>query len=43
MAFAQIGKVTKDTTLEITGAGGNVILSADIGELKEAWQKPLRW
>jgi phosphoribosylformylglycinamidine synthase len=42
-AFAQIGRVMKDTKLEITGLKGKIILSADIADLKEAWQKPLRW
>lgn len=42
-AFARIGKVMKGTKLEVTGRKGGIILSADIAELKEAWQKPLRW
>jgi len=41
--FAQIGRVMKDTKLEVTGLKGGICLSADIAELKEAWQKPLRW
>jgi phosphoribosylformylglycinamidine synthase subunit PurSL len=41
--FAQIGRVIKDTKLEVTGSKGETILSADINDLKEAWQKPLRW
>jgi phosphoribosylformylglycinamidine synthase II len=41
--FAEIGKVTKDRKLEISGRNGKVILAAGIDELKEAWQQPLRW
>jgi phosphoribosylformylglycinamidine synthase subunit PurSL len=42
-SFAAIGKVTDGTTLEIIGLKSKTILSADVAELKEAWQKPLRW
>jgi phosphoribosylformylglycinamidine synthase subunit PurSL len=41
--FAEIGQVTKIKKLEITGRYDNVLVKADIDELKEAWQKPLRW
>jgi phosphoribosylformylglycinamidine synthase subunit PurSL len=41
--FAEVGKVTKDKKLEISGRNGKVILAAGIEELKEAWQQPLRW
>ena len=41
--FAQIGQVTDDRMLKVYGRNGKVLVSADIGELKEAWQKPLRW
>jgi phosphoribosylformylglycinamidine (FGAM) synthase-like enzyme len=41
--FAEIGRVTSDKKLEIHGRKGGLILSADITELKEAWQQPLRW
>jgi phosphoribosylformylglycinamidine synthase len=40
--FTEMGRVMKDTKLEVTGRKG-IILSADINDLKEAWQKPLRW
>jgi len=33
----------KDKKLEVHGRNGRIILNADIAELKEAWQKPLRW
>ncbi|MHB8104112.1 MAG: phosphoribosylformylglycinamidine synthase subunit PurL [Dehalococcoidales bacterium] len=41
--YAEIGKITRDKKLEITGRNGEVIVKAGIDELKEAWQKPLRW
>ena len=41
--LARIGEVTGSGRLEITGLGGEKIVSARIGDLKEAWQKPLRW
>jgi phosphoribosylformylglycinamidine synthase II len=41
--FAEIGKVTKDKNLEIKGQNGKIVLTTPIKELKEAWQKPLRW
>ena len=41
--FAEIGGVTATGKLEIHGLNGDRVLSADISELKEAWQKPLRW
>ena len=41
--FAEIGRVMKDKKLEVYGRKGGIVLTADIDELKEAWQKPLRW
>ena len=43
LPFAVIGKVesTKDFILE--GVDHKVCIKADINDLKEAWQKPLRW
>jgi phosphoribosylformylglycinamidine (FGAM) synthase-like enzyme len=41
--FAEIGRVTNNRKLEIHGRNGKTILAAGIDELKEAWQKPLRW
>ncbi len=40
--FGCIGEVTTDGRVRITGTTGAVI-DAPIAELKEAWQKPLRW
>jgi phosphoribosylformylglycinamidine synthase len=41
--FAAIGQVTKEQRLEVRGLRGELVLSASIAELKEAWQRPLRW
>ena len=40
---ALIGEVAAGDQLEIFGLKGNQILCMPVGELKEAWQKPLRW
>jgi phosphoribosylformylglycinamidine synthase II len=41
--FAAVGRVTGEEKLEVYGLDGGISLSALIPELKEAWQKPLRW
>lgn len=41
--FAAIGRVINNQRLEIYGLTGKRVLSAPLTELKEAWQKPLRW
>jgi phosphoribosylformylglycinamidine synthase II len=41
--FAAIGQVTSRERLEVYGLDGEIVLSALIAELKEAWQRPLRW
>jgi phosphoribosylformylglycinamidine synthase subunit PurSL len=41
--FAAIGQVTNKGKLEMHGLNGEIVLSAPIAELKEAWQRPLRW
>jgi len=41
--FACIGEVTGIGKLEVTGTKGKKIVSVPIADLKEAWQKPLRW
>ncbi|MFC1783635.1 AIR synthase-related protein [Planctomycetota bacterium] len=41
--FAEIGKVTDNQRFIIKTVGGKALIDADIYELKEAWQKPLRW
>jgi phosphoribosylformylglycinamidine synthase len=42
-SFANIGQVTSSGILEILSIKGRKIASISIVELKEAWQKPLRW
>jgi phosphoribosylformylglycinamidine synthase len=41
--FATIGQVTNKGKLEVYGLNGEVVLLVPIVELKEAWQKPIRW
>jgi len=41
--FALIGQVTDTGKLEVTGTKGKTVVSVPIADLKEAWQKPLRW
>ena len=43
ISLANIGRVTDSEKLEIYGVEGKEILIASLGELKEAWQKPIRW
>jgi len=40
---AAIGEVISDKRLEVYGLKGERVLSAPLAELKDAWQKPLRW
>jgi len=42
-SFAAIGRVTDSAVLEIYGVKGAKIIDVSIDELKEAWQRPLRW
>ncbi|MBN1177028.1 MAG: phosphoribosylformylglycinamidine synthase, partial [Dehalococcoidales bacterium] len=41
--FAEIGRVTDNNKFEVCGRDGKPIISSNITDLKEAWQKPLRW
>ncbi len=41
--FAHAGRILPGKDLTATGLEGAVILRADIFDLKEAWQRPLRW
>ena len=43
MVTAHIGHVNHEETLEVHGLTGEKSLCVPIIELKEAWQKPLRW
>jgi phosphoribosylformylglycinamidine synthase len=39
----EFGKTVKEPRLRIAGAGGDWVVWASLSDLKEAWQKPLRW
>ena len=41
--WARIGETVKEPRLRIAGLGGEWVVWAPLAELKEAWQKPLRW
>ncbi|MBI2860520.1 MAG: phosphoribosylformylglycinamidine synthase subunit PurL [Chloroflexi bacterium] len=43
VSFAVIGEVVDSQMLEIYGLGGGRLAAVSIAELKEAWQRPLRW
>jgi phosphoribosylformylglycinamidine synthase len=43
ISLANIGQVTDGEVLEIYGVDGRRIVTASVSELKEAWQKPIRW
>ena len=42
-SLANIGQVTDGEVLQIYGLDGKRIVAKSLGELKEAWQKPIRW
>lgn len=41
--FGQLGKITKDKKLVIKDNSGRTVVNPDIDDLKNAWQKPLKW
>jgi len=43
ISFAVIGKVTNSEALEIYGLDGRQIVAKPLNQLKESWQRPLRW
>lgn len=43
LPFAKIGTTVADPRLRVAGANGEWLIWAKLSELKEAWQKPLRW
>ena len=43
ISLAAVGQVTDSEVLEIYGLNSRRVVAKSIGELKEAWQKPLRW
>ncbi len=42
-SWAVIGQVAGADVLEISGLDGDRVVSVSLDELKEAWQRPLRW
>jgi len=42
-SLAAIGQVTDSEVLEVYGVNGSRIVAKSLGELKEAWQRPIRW
>ncbi len=43
LPFAKVGVTVAEPRLRIAGANGEWLIWAKLAELKEAWQKPLRW
>jgi len=41
--FGRVGEVSADAMVSLTGTAGTPVVQAATQELKEAWQKPLRW
>ncbi len=41
--LAAIGRITKNPECELRGLSGEVCVKARLSDLKEAWQRPLRW
>jgi len=41
--FAEVGKITEGRTFEVVGLSEKVVVQADIFDLKETWQRPLRF
>jgi len=41
--LCELGKTVKEPRLRIAGSGGEWLVWAQLADLKEAWQKPLRW
>ena len=41
--LAAIGRVIDSEVLEIYGVDGSRIVAKSLGELKDAWQRPIRW
>ncbi|OWK44397.1 phosphoribosylformylglycinamidine synthase subunit PurL [Fimbriiglobus ruber] len=43
LPFTKIGATTTEPRLRIAGASGEWLIWVKLADLKEAWQKPLRW
>jgi phosphoribosylformylglycinamidine synthase len=41
--FARIGRTVVEPRLRVAAANGEWLLGMNLAELKDAWQKPLRW
>jgi phosphoribosylformylglycinamidine synthase II len=41
--LAEVGKITEGRTFKVIGLSEKVVVQADIFDLKEAWQRPLRF
>jgi phosphoribosylformylglycinamidine synthase len=41
--LTRIGQVVSQPRLRIAGTGGEWVVWAQVADLKESWQKPLRW
>ena len=42
-AIGEVGQVLDRTDVVVVGLSGAVVVRSDIAQLKEAWQRPLRW
>jgi phosphoribosylformylglycinamidine synthase len=42
-AMGEVGHVLDTAQFVVVGLRGDIIIDSDIAELKEAWQRPLRW
>ena len=42
-AIGEVGYVLDTTRFVVIGLREEVVIASDIAELKEAWQRPLRW
>jgi phosphoribosylformylglycinamidine synthase len=43
VVYGEIGAVSKDENFHWVGLNGKKIIEANINDLREAWQKPLRF
>jgi len=41
--FGEIGRVIEEAKLTVKDENNRIVIDAQVAELKEAWQKPLRW
>jgi phosphoribosylformylglycinamidine synthase len=42
-AIGEVGYVLDTARFRVIGLKGDIVIASDIAELKEAWQRPLRW